>query len=162
MAKKNSKTRTSQKQKKHTRTFDIAGKNGTNNTTNWRKTLKQRKNPKIRFRSKFSEIADQCMARGHVSQQDRASRHALEPCTDLDRQRHESQTQPGFFPSYLSHAPSLWFRHTIGRDIGKSIHARHSRDDKVFGYLQRVTVTSTVDAALVGNFITWTVKRMGR
>ena len=27
-----------------------------------------------------------------------------------------------FFPSYLSHAPSLWFRHTVGRDIGNLIN----------------------------------------
>ena len=27
-----------------------------------------------------------------------------------------------FFPSYLSHATSLWFRHTVGRDIGNLIN----------------------------------------
>ena len=84
-------------------------------------------------RSTFSEMADLCMARGQVLQQDCAREHALDPCTDPDRQMHEGQTQPAllsllFIPCPF---PSLWFHHTVGNLINP---VRHTRDDKAFGY----------------------------
>ena len=76
--------------------------------------------------------------------------------------RTDRGTSPAVYPMPLTFAMVSPHSRYGYRESHQTIHARHSRDDKAFGYLQRVTVTSTVDAAHVGNFITWTVKKNGK
>ena len=62
------------------------------------------------------------MARGHVLQQDRASKHASSHALIWTVRGTRVKLNRVFFPSYLFIAPSLWYRHTVGMDIRNLIN----------------------------------------